>query len=120
MDILLLRIIAMVCGAEFVEDIACFGETHIRWLKNHLVLPNNIPDNHFTVIGPNGPQKVRGKFSLPDRGILQRIGNGSMLLTTMSSYLPSCSIFNTVALTVPPCRAQAFKHSPRITRIFTD
>jgi hypothetical protein len=35
-DILLLCIIAMVCGIESVEDIAFFGETHQAWLCTDL------------------------------------------------------------------------------------
>jgi hypothetical protein len=42
-DILLLCIIAMVCGVESVEDIHFFGETHLNWLKDYLALPNGIP-----------------------------------------------------------------------------
>jgi hypothetical protein len=42
-DILLLCIIALVCGVESVEDITFFGETRQVWLKKHLVLPNGIP-----------------------------------------------------------------------------
>ena len=42
-DILLLCIIAMVCGMENGEDIAFFGETHEDWLRKYLALPNGIP-----------------------------------------------------------------------------
>jgi predicted transposase YbfD/YdcC len=42
-DILLLCIVAMVCGVESVEDINFFGITHIQWLKQYLVLPHGIP-----------------------------------------------------------------------------
>ncbi|MDR2482173.1 MAG: transposase family protein [Treponema sp.] len=42
-DILLLCIIAMVCGVESVEDIHFFGETHLNWLKDCLFLPHGIP-----------------------------------------------------------------------------
>jgi predicted transposase YbfD/YdcC len=42
-DILLLCIIAMVCGVESVEDISFFGITHIKWLKRYLTLPHGIP-----------------------------------------------------------------------------
>jgi hypothetical protein len=45
-DILLLCIIAMVCGVESVEDINFFGETHRNWLKDYLFLPNGIPIPH--------------------------------------------------------------------------
>ena len=52
-DILLLCIIAMVCGVESVEDIAFFGITHIKWLKQYLSLPNGIPsaDTILRVLG---------------------------------------------------------------------
>ena len=43
-DILLLCIIAMVCGIQSVEDINFFCETHIRWLKDYLALPHGIPN----------------------------------------------------------------------------
>jgi hypothetical protein len=42
-DILLLCIIAMVCGVESVEDIHFFGETRLNWLKDYLTLPHDIP-----------------------------------------------------------------------------
>ena len=42
-DILLLCIIAMVCGVECIEDITFFGITHMQWLKQYLALPNGIP-----------------------------------------------------------------------------
>ena len=52
-DILLLCIIAMVCGVESVEDIAFFGITHIKWLKQYLALPHGIPsaDTILRVLG---------------------------------------------------------------------
>ena len=53
MDILLLCIIAMVCGVQTVEDIVFFGITHIKWLKQYLALPNGIPsaDTILRVLG---------------------------------------------------------------------
>jgi predicted transposase YbfD/YdcC len=52
-DILLLCIIAMVCGMENVENITFFGINHIEWLKKYLVLPNGIPsaDTILRVLG---------------------------------------------------------------------
>jgi hypothetical protein len=38
-DILLLCIIAMVCGMKNVEDIVFFGETHEERLRKYLALP---------------------------------------------------------------------------------
>jgi predicted transposase YbfD/YdcC len=42
-DILLLCIVAMVCGVESVEDVNFFGITHMQWLKQYLGLPHGIP-----------------------------------------------------------------------------
>jgi hypothetical protein len=42
-DILLLCIIAMLCGVQSVEDIAFFVITHINRLKQYLALPHGIP-----------------------------------------------------------------------------
>jgi hypothetical protein len=42
-DILLLCIIAMVCGVESVEDINFFGIAHLQWLQQYLALPHGIP-----------------------------------------------------------------------------
>ena len=42
-DILLLCIIAMICGETDVESIAFFGECNKQWLKDYLKLPNGIP-----------------------------------------------------------------------------
>jgi predicted transposase YbfD/YdcC len=42
-DILLLCIVAMVCGVETVEDIHFFGITHMHWLRQYLALPHGIP-----------------------------------------------------------------------------
>jgi hypothetical protein len=36
-DILLFRVIAMVCGVESVEDMVFFGETHGDWLRKYLI-----------------------------------------------------------------------------------
>jgi hypothetical protein len=52
-DILLLCIIAMVCGVESVEGMGFFGETRYQWLKRYLSLPNGIPsaDTILLVLG---------------------------------------------------------------------
>jgi predicted transposase YbfD/YdcC len=42
-DILLLCIIAMVCGVGNIENIPFFGIAHLAWLKQYLLLPNGIP-----------------------------------------------------------------------------
>jgi hypothetical protein len=42
-DILLLCIIALVCGVEDIENITFFGITRLSWLNQYLALPNGIP-----------------------------------------------------------------------------
>jgi predicted transposase YbfD/YdcC len=47
-DILLLAIIAVICGCESWETIEDFGKSKIEFLKNYLKLPNGIP-SHDTI-----------------------------------------------------------------------
>jgi predicted transposase YbfD/YdcC len=63
-DILLLCIIAMVCGVESVEDTVFFGETHYQWLKNYLALPHGIPsaDTILRVLGRIDSKKFESCF----------------------------------------------------------
>ena len=65
-DILLLCIIAMVCGVESVEDIAFFGITHIKWLKQYLALPHGIPsaDTILRLLSYIDHKKLRNAFCL--------------------------------------------------------
>jgi predicted transposase YbfD/YdcC len=63
-DILLLCIIAQVCGVASVEDIVFFGETHQAWLKQYLKLPNGIPsaDTILRVLGRIDHRKFEACF----------------------------------------------------------
>ena len=65
-DILLLCIIAMVCGVESIENITFFGETHLDWLKNYLTLPNGIPsaDTILRVLARIDSKKFEESFFL--------------------------------------------------------
>jgi predicted transposase YbfD/YdcC len=47
-DIVLLSIIAVICGCESWETIEDFGKSKIEFLKNYLKLPNGIP-SHDTI-----------------------------------------------------------------------
>ena len=47
-DILLLTVMAVVCGCEGWEEIELFGRTRLEFLKEHLQLPNGIP-SHDTI-----------------------------------------------------------------------
>jgi len=47
-DILVLTILAALCGAETWVDVEEFGESKVEWLKTFLKLPNGIP-SHDTI-----------------------------------------------------------------------
>jgi predicted transposase YbfD/YdcC len=47
-DILVLTILASICGAETWTDVEEFGKSKLSWLKNFLQLPNGIP-SHDTI-----------------------------------------------------------------------
>lgn len=47
-DILLLTVMAVICGCEGWEEIELFGKTRIDFLLEHLSLPNGIP-SHDTI-----------------------------------------------------------------------
>jgi predicted transposase YbfD/YdcC len=81
-DILLLCIIAMVCGVESVEDITFFGITHIQWLKQYLTLPHGIPsaDTILRVLGRIDHTKFEECFLTWTRGYFrQRAQPGSVI-----------------------------------------
>jgi predicted transposase YbfD/YdcC len=81
-DILLLCIIAMVCGIESVEDIVFFGETHEAWLKKYLALPNGIPsaDTILRVLGRIDHRKFEECFITWTRGYFrERMSAGSVI-----------------------------------------
>jgi predicted transposase YbfD/YdcC len=47
-DILLLTVMAVICGCEGWEEIELFGKTRLPFLKEHLSLPNGLP-SHDTI-----------------------------------------------------------------------
>lgn len=44
-DIIVIAICAVVCGAEDWPDVEAFGKAKEKWLKNYLELPNGIPSH---------------------------------------------------------------------------
>jgi predicted transposase YbfD/YdcC len=81
-DILLLCIIAMVCGVESVEDIVFFGETHRAWLEKYLALPNGIPsaDTILRVLGRIDHRKFENCFLSWTRGYFrEKVSAGSVI-----------------------------------------
>jgi predicted transposase YbfD/YdcC len=45
MDIIVITILAVLCGADGWEDVALFGRCRSDWLKQFLALPNGIPSH---------------------------------------------------------------------------
>jgi predicted transposase YbfD/YdcC len=81
-DILLLCIIAMVCGVESVEDIAFFGITHEKWLKKYLELANGIPsaDTLLRVLSRIDSKKFEASFLSWTRGYFkERVTDGAVI-----------------------------------------
>lgn len=48
LDVVALTLFAIMAGAQTFEEIELFGELHITWLKQYLLLPNGIP-SHDTI-----------------------------------------------------------------------
>ena len=44
-DILVIAICAVICGADTWEDVAAFGEAKQAWFEKFLELPNGIPSH---------------------------------------------------------------------------
>ena len=44
-DILVLSVLAVICGADNFMAIALFGELHEEWLRTFLELPHGIPSH---------------------------------------------------------------------------
>ena len=81
-DILLLCIIAMVCGVECIEDINFFGITHLEWLKQYLLLPHGIPsaDTILRVLGRIDHTKFEECFRNWTQGYFrERVQPGSVI-----------------------------------------
>lgn len=62
-DIIILTIIAVICGAESWDSIEMFGKTKIKFLQNFLKLPNGIPSHDtinrvFSMLNPRRFEQV--------------------------------------------------------------
>ncbi|MDI6781047.1 MAG: ISAs1 family transposase, partial [bacterium] len=62
MDIVVIAICAVICGADTWIDIEEYGKVKYKWLKGFLTLPNGIPSHDtfervFIRLDPNGLQK---------------------------------------------------------------
>lgn len=63
-DILVIAICAVVCGADGWSDVALFGRSKRSWLKTFLELPHGIPshDTFGRVFGRINAEEFRGSF----------------------------------------------------------
>ena len=75
-DIVILTIIAVICGAESWDSIELFGKTKIDFLRTILKLPNGIPSHDtlnrvFSLLNPNKFERLflQWAASLKDKGI---------------------------------------------------
>ena len=69
-DILVIAICAVICGAESWDDIAEFGEVKQDWFATFLELPNGIPshDTFNRVFAALNPEQFRTRISGLDAG----------------------------------------------------
>lgn len=75
-DIVVLTIIAVICGAESWDSVELFGKTKIDFLKTFLKLPNGIPSHDtinrvFSMLNPRKFEKLFTQWaaSLKDKSI---------------------------------------------------
>lgn len=64
LDIIIIAICGVICGADSWVDIELFGKTKIEWLKTFLKLPNGIPshDTFGRVFAALSPQEFESSF----------------------------------------------------------
>jgi len=64
MDILVIAICAVICGADGWSDVALFGRSKIKWFKTFLELPHGIPshDTFGRVFGLINPEEFQHSF----------------------------------------------------------
>jgi len=63
-DIVVIAVCAVICGAEGWEDIEMFGEVHQAWFETFLALPHGIPshDTFRRVFARLEPEEFSGRF----------------------------------------------------------
>ena len=64
LDIILIAILGVLCGAEGWVDIETLGNTREAWLKTFLELPNGIPSHDHSVgcLRASIPNSLRSVF----------------------------------------------------------
>ena len=63
-DILVIAICAVICGADTWEDVEAFGQAKQAWFERYLELPNGIPshDTFNRVFNRLDPQQFQSCF----------------------------------------------------------
>src|SRR6266705_4306025 len=66
-DIIVIAVLAVMCGADTWVDIATFGRKKEQWLKKFLELPNGIPSHDtfgrvFSLLDPQQLARVLRQF----------------------------------------------------------
>ena len=64
LDVLVLAICAVICGADNWEEVELFGEAKVAWFKTFLELPNGIPshDTFWRVFAKLNPEQFQQSF----------------------------------------------------------
>lgn len=64
LDIIVIAICAVICGADGWSDVALFGKSKFKWFKTFLELPHGIPshDTFGRVFGRINPEELRLSF----------------------------------------------------------
>ena len=64
LDILIIAILAVICGADGWSDVELFGKSKKKWLRTFLALPHGIPshDTFGQVFGLLDPQEFERSF----------------------------------------------------------
>jgi predicted transposase YbfD/YdcC len=64
LDIMVIAICAVICGADGWSDVALFGRSKLNWFKQFLELPHGIPshDTFGRVFGLINPEEFRQSF----------------------------------------------------------
>ena len=73
LDILIIAICAVICGADNWVDIELFGKSKIEWLRTFMKLPNGIPshDTFGRVFAALNPEEFENSFMEWVRAISQ-------------------------------------------------
>jgi predicted transposase YbfD/YdcC len=80
LDIIILSILAVLCGAESYDSIELFGKTNYAFLKQLLSLPNGIPSHDtinrvFSILNPKQFERLFIQWSnnLKGSGVLEQV-----------------------------------------------